>query len=93
MVLRSSTAANGWCNHGLHAQIKAVLGLRNDASELYNITAILGSINMPADFKLYVQNFTEQVCALDCCNCSVSSMVRCCMHVVACPMQAMQRPG
>lgn len=42
-------------------EVKCVLGIHNDASEAYNITAILGSLNSPADFRLYVQNFTENV--------------------------------
>lgn len=41
--------------------VKVVAGIRNEASEAYNITAILGSVNMASDFRLYVQNFTEQV--------------------------------
>lgn len=41
--------------------IKVVLGIHNDAAEMYNITAILGSLNMVGDFNMHVQNFTEQV--------------------------------
>lgn len=42
-------------------KIKIVLGIHNDAVEPYNITAIMGSLNSPMDFRIYVQNFTQQV--------------------------------
>lgn len=38
-----------------------MLGLHNDASEAYNITSIMGSVNSPADFKTYIHNLTHQV--------------------------------
>lgn len=41
--------------------VKVVLGLRNDAAEPYNVSAILGSLNSPIDFKRYFYNFTQQV--------------------------------
>lgn len=41
--------------------IKVVLGIHNDSPDLFNITAVLGSLNMVADFNQYIQNFTEQV--------------------------------
>mmetsp|Transcript_36631 Transcript_36631/g.81524 ORF Transcript_36631/g.81524 Transcript_36631/m.81524 type:complete len:238 (-) Transcript_36631:670-1383(-) len=41
--------------------ITAVLGIHNDATEQYNITAIMGSLNSPNDFSIFVQNFTEQI--------------------------------
>lgn len=43
------------------AKVKTVLGIHNDSPEAYNVTAIFGSLNSPADFRLYVQNFTQQV--------------------------------
>lgn len=41
-------------------KIKVVLGLHNDATEVYNVTAIMGSLNIPMEFSGYVQNFTQQ---------------------------------
>ncbi|KAG1674966.1 hypothetical protein FOA52_014761 [Chlamydomonas sp. UWO 241] len=41
--------------------VKCVLGIHNDAAVAYNVTAIVGSLNSPGDFKLYIQNFTENV--------------------------------
>ncbi|KXZ50707.1 hypothetical protein GPECTOR_15g391 [Gonium pectorale] len=41
--------------------VKTVLGIRNDASEPYNISAIMGSLNNAADFRAYYWNFTQQV--------------------------------
>jgi hypothetical protein len=42
-------------------QIKVVLGIHNDGSEPYNISGIMGSLNSPTDFSMYIQNFTQQV--------------------------------
>lgn len=44
-----------------HPQIKVVLGIRNDAIEPYNVSAVMGSLNSPIDFKRYFYNFTQQV--------------------------------
>ncbi|GAX75809.1 hypothetical protein CEUSTIGMA_g3252.t1 [Chlamydomonas eustigma] len=41
--------------------VSVVLGIHNDASELYNITAIMGSLNTPTDFSIFIQNFTQQI--------------------------------
>lgn len=41
--------------------VTVVLGVHNDASEAYNVTAILGSLNSPMDFRMYIQNFTQSV--------------------------------
>eukprot|EP00798_Chlamydomonas_sp_ICE-L_P028292 gene28292-31402_t len=41
--------------------VDVVLGIRNDASEAYNVTSILGSLNSPMDFRMHIQNFTQQV--------------------------------
>lgn len=38
-----------------------MLGIRNDASEKYNISAIMGSLNNAQDFRAYYLNFTQQV--------------------------------
>jgi hypothetical protein len=42
-------------------QVDVVLGIRNEGSQTYNVTMIAGSLNSPAEFKLYVQNFTQIV--------------------------------
>lgn len=42
-------------------EIKVVVGVHNAATESYNMSAIMGSINSPSDLKLYIQNFTQQV--------------------------------
>jgi len=42
------------------ANVDVVLGLHNSASQPYNISAIMGSLNSPLDFGIYVQNFTLQ---------------------------------
>lgn len=42
-------------------KIKVVVGIHNEGSDAYNITAIMGSLNSPMDFKIYVQNFTQQL--------------------------------
>ena len=42
-------------------QVRVVLGIHNDASETYNITSIMGSVNSPADFKTFIHNLTHQV--------------------------------
>jgi len=42
-------------------EIKVVISAHNDASKPYNITAVMGSLNSPMDFDLYIQNFTQQV--------------------------------
>lgn len=47
------------------AQVKVVVGIRNDAAEAYNISSIMGSVNSPADFKTYIHNLTHQVCSLE----------------------------
>ncbi|MEW5307889.1 MAG: hypothetical protein WDW36_010258 [Sanguina aurantia] len=41
--------------------VKVVLGIHNEGPETYNITAVMGSINAPNDFKVYVQNLTRQM--------------------------------
>jgi hypothetical protein len=46
-------------------QIKVVISAHNDASKPYNITAVMGSLNSPSDFDLYIQNFTQQVWVWD----------------------------
>lgn len=40
--------------------IKTVVGIHNDGSQPYNISAIMGSLNSPFDFSMYIQNFTVQ---------------------------------
>lgn len=42
-------------------EIKVVVSAHNEGSKPYNITAMMGSLNSPVDFDLYVQNFTQQV--------------------------------
>ena len=42
-------------------QVNVVLGFHNEATEAYNVTAIMGSLNSPTDFAIHVQNFTQQV--------------------------------
>lgn len=42
-------------------QVRVVLGIHNDADVAYNISAIMGSLNSPTDFSIYVQNFTQQL--------------------------------
>lgn len=37
-----------------------MVGFHNGASTAYNISAIMGSLNSPLDFGIYVQNFTHQ---------------------------------
>lgn len=49
-------------------QVTVLLGLHNEASEMYNVSAILGSLNSPTDFSIFVQNFTNQVCAVVKCS-------------------------
>lgn len=44
--------------------VEVVVGLHNGASQPYNITAIMGSLNSPLDFGIYVQNFTHQTYGL-----------------------------
>eukprot|EP00798_Chlamydomonas_sp_ICE-L_P015427 gene15427-21510_t len=41
--------------------VNVMLGIRNDASETYNVTAILGSLNSPMDFRMHIQNFTQMI--------------------------------
>ncbi|GFR51632.1 hypothetical protein Agub_g13988 [Astrephomene gubernaculifera] len=41
--------------------VKVVLGVRNEASEAYNVSAIMGSLNNAADFSAYYWNFTQQI--------------------------------
>ncbi|KAG2489387.1 hypothetical protein HYH03_012029 [Edaphochlamys debaryana] len=41
--------------------VKVVLGIRNDAAEAYNISAIMGSLNNAEDFRAYYWNFTQQL--------------------------------
>lgn len=41
--------------------VKIDLGIHNDGSESYNISAIMGSLNSPQDFKVFFYNFTQQV--------------------------------
>lgn len=38
-----------------------VVSAHNDAKTPYNITAMMGSLNSPTDFEMYIQNFTQQV--------------------------------
>lgn len=62
--------------HGhLCTQVKVVVGIRNDATEAYNITSIMGSVNSPADFKTYIHNLTHQVR-----GCLGWRRDRCCQH-------------
>jgi len=42
-------------------EIKVVVSAHNDAATPYNISAMMGSLNSPMDFDLYIQNFTQQV--------------------------------
>lgn len=42
-------------------EIKVVVSAHNEASKPYNITAMMGSLNSPSDFDVYIQNFTQQV--------------------------------
>ena len=42
-------------------QVEVVLGFHNEATMAYNVTAIMGSLNSPMDFSIFVQNFTNQV--------------------------------
>lgn len=42
-------------------EIKVVVSAHNDAKTPYNITAMMGSLNSPTDFDMYIQNFTQQV--------------------------------
>ncbi len=48
-------------------QISIVLGIHNDAGEEYNVTAVMGSLNAPNDFRMHIQNFTQQVGAAALC--------------------------
>ncbi|KAG2454227.1 hypothetical protein HYH02_001261 [Chlamydomonas schloesseri] len=41
--------------------VKVVVGIRNEAAEKYNISAIMGSLNNAQDFRAYYWNFTQQV--------------------------------
>lgn len=41
-----------------------LVGFRNGANEPYNVSAIMGSLNSPLDFSIYVQNFTHQTYGL-----------------------------
>jgi hypothetical protein len=41
--------------------VTVVAGIHNDASQEYNISAIMGSINFPHDFSQHIQNFTQQL--------------------------------
>ncbi len=43
------------------AQIKVVAVVHNDADAPYNISGIIGSLNLVQDFSMHVQNFTAQV--------------------------------
>lgn len=43
-------------------QVKVVVGIRNEAAEKYNISAVMGSLNNAQDFRAYYWNFTQQVC-------------------------------
>lgn len=46
------------------ASVDVLVGFRNGANEPYNVTAIMGSLNSPLDFSIYVQNFTHQAYGL-----------------------------
>ena len=37
------------------------MSAHNDASKPYNLTAIMGSLNSPNDYNLFLYNFTEQI--------------------------------
>ncbi|PNH04580.1 Translocon-associated protein subunit alpha [Tetrabaena socialis] len=41
--------------------VKVVLGVHNDASEPYNVSAIMGSLNNAQQFGTYYWNFTQQL--------------------------------
>ncbi|EFJ43001.1 hypothetical protein VOLCADRAFT_109993 [Volvox carteri f. nagariensis] len=41
--------------------VKVVLGVRNEASENYNISMIMGSLNNAQEFRAYYWNFTQQL--------------------------------
>lgn len=41
--------------------VKVVVGIHNHASEPYNISAIMGSVNSPMDFSIYLLNFTQRL--------------------------------
>ena len=49
-------------------QIDVVLGFHNGGDETLNVTNVLGSINSPASFNIFVQNFTA---AVRMCKCQV----------------------
>ena len=42
-------------------QIDVVLGFHNGGDETLNVTNVMGSINSPASFNIYVQNFSAAV--------------------------------
>lgn len=44
--------------------IEVLVGFHNGASSPYNITAVMGSLNSPLDFGIYVQNFTHMTYGL-----------------------------
>jgi len=46
------------------AAIDVIAGFHNGASQPYNVTAIMGSLNSPLDFGIFVQNFTYQTYGL-----------------------------
>ena len=37
------------------------MSAHNDGGKPYNVTAVMGSLNSPADFSMHIQNFTQQV--------------------------------
>jgi len=41
-------------------EIKVVVGVHNDGPAAYNISAALGSLNSPSDFRIHLQNFSQQ---------------------------------
>ena len=42
-------------------QVESVVGLRNGADEIVNVTAVCGSLNNPLAFNQFWQNFSYQV--------------------------------
>ncbi len=44
-----------------HVQIDVVLGFHNGGDETLNVTNVMGSINSPASFNIFVQNFSAAV--------------------------------
>ena len=50
------------CAHNCHrVQIDVVLSFHNGGDEALNVSGIMGSINSPAAFNIYVHNLTSLV--------------------------------